>query len=218
MSSRKWYVVWVGTEPGICETWDECLIRTKDYPGARYKAYGSSREAIEAYRKGMDAQSDPYAVIRAIAHAETSQVNYANIPDIYPGSVAVCGECDSTSGMLRYRGVDVFSGTELFGFGPVAGSEAEAAEYLAIVHALALLKQQRKDRTAIYCSSAVAQAWVRGKRHGAHIPTGAEGARLAQLLARADHWLAVYAYHNFVIRWKAEEWGPNPASFSPGGK
>ena len=89
--SKKWYVVWVGTEPGICETWEECQIRTQGYPGARYKAFDSSREAIEAYRKDLDAHADPRAVIRAIAHAETSRTNYANIKEIYPGSVAVCG-------------------------------------------------------------------------------------------------------------------------------
>ena len=125
--SKKWYVVWVGTEPGICETWEECQIRTQGYPGARYKAFDSSREAIEAYRKDLDAHADPRAVIRAIAHAETSRTNYANIKEIYPGSVAVCGSCDHTTGMMQYRGVDVWSGTELFRFGPVAGIAAKAA-------------------------------------------------------------------------------------------
>ncbi|HAO63459.1 MAG TPA: ribonuclease H, partial [Porphyromonadaceae bacterium] len=56
--------------------------------------------------------------------------------------------------------MDVWSGTELFRFGPVAGSE-NVAEFLAIVHALALLQKQRKDRVAIYCSNGIAQMWVR---------------------------------------------------------
>lgn len=212
MESRKWYVVWVGTEPGICETWEECHIRTQGFPGARYKAFGSSREAIEAYRKGLDAASDPSAVIRAIAHAPTSRVNYANFPDIYPGSVAVCGVCDHASGMMRYRGVDVFSGTELFRFGPVAGSE-NAAEFIAVVHALALLKKQRKYRVAIYLSNGAAQLWVRQKKYGAHVPATPAYAKMGQLLARAEHWLAVNDYHNFVIKWKDEQWGENPAHF-----
>lgn len=212
MEKRKWYVVWVGTEPGICETWEECYIRTHGYEGARFRAFSSSREAIEAYRKGMDAFSDPSAVIRAIAHAETSRPNYAGFKDIYPGSVAVCGVCDRTTGMMQYRGVDVFSGAELFRYGPVAGS-ANAAEFLAIVHALALLKRQRKDRTAIYCSGDIAPAWVRSGKSRCHIPTAPAYATVAQLLARAEHWLAVNTFHNFVIKWKAEEWGANPAGF-----
>ncbi len=212
MQSRKWYVVWVGTEPGICETWDECRIRTQGYPGARYKAFDSSRDAIEAYRKGLDASTDPGAVIRAIAHAPTSHVNYANYPDIYPGSVAVCGECDRASGMMRYRGVDVFSGAELFRYGPVAGS-ANAAEFIAVVHALALLNAQRKHRVAIYLSNAAALAWVRQKKCGAHVPATPAYAKMGRLLARAEHWLAANDYHNFVIKWKDEQWGQNPAHF-----
>ena len=34
---RKWYVVWQGTEPGICDSWAECELRVKGFPGARYK-------------------------------------------------------------------------------------------------------------------------------------------------------------------------------------
>ena len=96
--SKKWYVVWVGTEPGICETWEECQIRTQGYPGVRYKAFDSSREAIEAYRKELDAHADPRAVIRAIAHAETSRTNYANI-NVVPAIKRVngVGECQCFS-------------------------------------------------------------------------------------------------------------------------
>ncbi|MDO4512146.1 MAG: ribonuclease H family protein, partial [Bacteroidales bacterium] len=212
MASRKWYVVWVGTEPGVCETWEECYIRTHGFPGARYKAYDSSRDAIEAYRKGLDEANDPRAVIRAIAEAQTPTTNYAAIKEIYPGSVAVCGVCDRATGMMQYRGVDIFSGEELFSFGPIAGSD-NAAEYLAIVHALALLKSQKKDRTAIYCTSAIALAWVRAKKSSMHIPPTQAHAKMAQLLARADHWLATNEFHNFVIKWKTDQWGETPAAF-----
>ena len=45
MSNRhKWYVVWVGTEPGICESWEECQMRTNGFPGARFKAFDSMEE------------------------------------------------------------------------------------------------------------------------------------------------------------------------------
>ena len=71
-NSKKWYVVWEGTESGICETWEECYLRTHNHPGARYKAFDSARDAIEAYRRGLDVANDPYAMIRAIVHAEIS--------------------------------------------------------------------------------------------------------------------------------------------------
>ena len=211
MSSKKWYVVWEGTESGICETWEECYLRTHDYPNARYKAFDSAREAIEAYRRGLDVASDPYAMIRAIVHAESGEVNYANFPDIYPGSVAVCAHCDASSSMVSYRGVDVFSGAELFRFGPIAGS-ANTGEYLAIVHALAMLQQQRKDRVPVYCSNGIAQMWVKKKKSNAQIPQKSAFEKMAQLLARADRWLQTNEFHNFVLRWKSDEWGDNPGA------
>lgn len=209
-NSKKWYVVWEGTESGICETWEECYLRTHNHPGARYKAFDSAREAIEAYRRGLDVASDPYAMIRAIVHAETSEVNYANFPDIYPGSVVVCA-FSAGAGMVGYRGVDVFSSAELFRFGPIAGS-ANTAEFLAIVHALAFLHGQRKFRTAIYCSNGIAQAWVKKKKSNAQIPASPAFEKITQLLARADHWLQTHEFQNFVLKWKDDEWGDNPAS------
>lgn len=208
-NSKKWYVVWEGTESGICETWEECYLRTHNHPGARYKAFDSARDAIEAYRRGVDVANDPYAMIRAIVHAETSEVNYANFPDIYPGSVAVCA-FSADAGRVGYRGVDVWSGAELFRFGPIAGS-ANTGEFLAIVHALALLHGQGKFRTAIYCSNGIALSWVKKKKSNAQISQTPAFEQMAQLLARADRWLQTHDFQNFVLKWKSDEWGDNPA-------
>ena len=65
---RKWYVVWQGTEPGICDSWAECELRVKGIPGARYKAFATQEEAVEAFR------NDPgeMDILRAIARAPRS--------------------------------------------------------------------------------------------------------------------------------------------------
>ena len=76
MASNKWYVVWVGTEPGICETWAECQQRVVGYPGARYKGFKSREEAILAFRGDGEADKD---LIRAIAKAPTTTVNLSLI-------------------------------------------------------------------------------------------------------------------------------------------
>ena len=63
MSNRhKWYVVWVGTEPGICESWEECQMRTNGFPGAKFKAFDSREDAVMAFRRGQD---DDMSIIRA---------------------------------------------------------------------------------------------------------------------------------------------------------
>lgn len=41
MGKRKWYVVWEGTEPGICEKWEECRQRVEHVPHARYKSFNT---------------------------------------------------------------------------------------------------------------------------------------------------------------------------------
>ncbi|MBQ1584402.1 MAG: RNase H1/viroplasmin domain-containing protein, partial [Muribaculaceae bacterium] len=48
IDKRKWYVVWQGTEPGVCDSWAECELRVKGFPGARYKAFDTQQEAVEA--------------------------------------------------------------------------------------------------------------------------------------------------------------------------
>ena len=114
------------------------------------------------------------------------------------------------AGRVGYRGVDVWSGAELFRFGPIAGS-ANTGEFLAIVHALALLHGQGKFRTAIYCSNGIALSWVKKKKNNAQIPQTPAFEQMAQLLARADRWLQTHDFQNFVLKWKSDEWGDNPA-------
>ena len=97
-NKRKWYVVWVGTEQGICDTWTECQLRTKGYPGARYKSYDNQQDAIEAWRNGYDEEAR--SVLRAIAnaprHRKAEDVDYTLIPEIIPGSWAVDAAWNNT--------------------------------------------------------------------------------------------------------------------------
>ena len=48
----KWYVVWIGHEPGLYPSWDKCKAQVDNYPGAKYKAYDTLAEAREAYEAG----------------------------------------------------------------------------------------------------------------------------------------------------------------------
>ena len=41
MAKSKIYVVYVGRQPGLYETWDECRAEVEGYPGARYKSFYS---------------------------------------------------------------------------------------------------------------------------------------------------------------------------------
>jgi ribonuclease HI len=207
--NRKWYVVWQGTEPGVCDSWAECELRVKGYPGARYKAFATQEEAVEAFR------NDPgeMEILRAIARAPREFVNYSAIPDIVIDSIAVDGACSGNPGLMEYRGVDVPTGVELFRQGPFPDATNNIGEFLAIVHALALFHNQGNDHTAIYSDSKTALAWVRNKQCRTKLAHTAANAHLLEIIGRAERWLANNTWRNALLKWKTSEWGEIPADF-----
>lgn len=206
---HKWYVVWRGTEPGICDSWAECELRVKGYPGARYKAFNSQQEAVEAFR------NDPgeMDILRAIARAPREFVNYEAMPGIVRDSIAVDGACSGNPGVMEYRGVDVPTGAELFHAGPFQDATNNIGEFLAIVHALALFDQQGNDHTAIYSDSVTALAWIRARQCRSKLARTDANARLFEIIGRAERWLATHTWPNSLLKWKTSEWGEIPADF-----
>lgn len=208
---RKWYVVWRGTEPGVCDSWAECEARVKGFPGARYKGFATQEEAVEAFR------NDPgeMDILRAIARAPRTQVNYDAIPELVRDSIAVDGACSGNPGTMEYRGVDVLTGAELFHQGPFQQATNNIGEYLALVHALALFHKQGNTHTAIYSDSRTAIVWVtRERRCKTKLQRTEANAKVMDLVARADRWLAAHpTWPNAILKWKTEEWGEIPADF-----
>jgi len=206
---RKWYVVWQGTEPGICDSWAECELRVKGFPGARYKAFDSQQEAVEAFR------NDPgeMEILRAIARAPREYVNYEAVPEIVRDSIAVDGACAGNPGVMEYRGVDVPTGAELFHQGPFQQATNNIGEFLAIVHALALFHNQGNDHTAIYSDSKTAMAWIRAKKCRTKLARTDANARLFDIIARAERWLATHSWRNAILKWETDKWGEIPADF-----
>ena len=211
MTKQKWYVAWHDGVATICETWDDCQQLIQGVRGAHCKSFKTREEAIRAYR-GDD--SDDRQVIFAIAKAKPRHsINYASIPEIYPGSVAVDGACSGNPGMMEYRGVDIFSGRELFHVGPWPDGTNNVGEFLAIVHALALLNQQGKPHTAIYSDSRNAMGWVQKKKCNTKLAHTGRNDYIFQVIARAEQWLRTHTYTNFVIKWQTDKWGEIPADF-----
>ncbi len=205
----KWYVVWVGTEPGVCNSWEECEARVKGFPGARYKSFSSQEAAIEAFR------SEPVdtSLLRAIAHSSRERVNYEAIPEIVRDSIAVDGACSGNPGMMEYRGVDVITGAEVFHQGPYPDCTNNIGEFLAIVHALALFANRGNDHTAIYSDSRTALAWVRNRQAKTALKPTAANQAIFGIIARAEHWLQTHTWRNAVLKWNTEQWGEIPADF-----
>lgn len=206
----KWYVVWEGRIPGICDSWEECRLRVENYPNAKYKSYNTQEEAIRAYRGNP---ADEMGVLRAIANAQVRHINYEAFPEIILDSIAVDAACSGNPGIMEYRGVDVKSGAQLFHKGPFVKATNNIGEFLALVHGLAMIKKNNMPIHTIYSDSVTAMAWVRDRKCKSKITPCPENAELLAIVRRAEKWLIENSYTTRIIKWKTEEWGEIPADF-----
>lgn len=210
MTRKKYYVVWAGHETGIFDNWEDCKLQVENFPGARYKSFDSQTEAVEAYRGNPD---DYLKVFRAMAARDTQIVNYAAIPEIVPGSVAVDAACSGNPGPVEYQCVDINTGARIFHVGPLEGGTNNIGEFLALVHALALLEKQGRPNVTIYSDSRTAIAWVRNRKAKTAIVPGRRNAQIMDMLRRAEAWLQTHTPANRIIKWETEKWGEIPADF-----
>ena len=79
--------------------------------------------------------------------------------EVSADALAVDAACSGNPGKMEYRGVDLATGAQVFHYGPVFGTN-NIGEFLAIVHALALMEQKGVRKT-IYSDSFTAITWVR---------------------------------------------------------
>lgn len=207
----KYYVVWVGIEPGIYDNWEDCSEQVTTYPGAKYKAYPSYESAVKAFRDGTD---DDKALLNLLKKQPPVVIDYSAFPDIDPHAIAVDAACAGNPGPMEYRAVSLATGQQLFHFGPCPAGTNNIGEYLAIVHALALCAQQGEPHRTIYSDSRTAQSWVRRRRANTQILPTPENQRVRELLARADKWLQTHELTNPIKKWNTELWGEIPADFN----
>ena len=220
---KKFYVVWSGLNPGIYHSWDDCQAQIKGVKGAVYKSFDSKEEAERAYA------SPAYEYVKKTHPNPPQQVAPSNSPKgensnsakatssplgepgmgIY--ALAVDAACSGNPGPMEYRGVYLGDGKEIFHFGPVYGTN-NIGEFLAIVHALALLDKQGLKMT-IYSDSRTAISWVRKKCCKTQLERTAETEPLFQLIERAEAWLKAHRVTNPIVKWETSQWGEIPADF-----
>lgn len=208
---RKFYVVWQGLSPGIYDSWEECQAQVEGFAGAKYKSFPDIESATAAFRGSYEDQA---TLLIALSKRRQADVGYEQFPEIRMDAWAVDGACSGVPGPMEYQCVEVATGRRVFHFGPLAGGTNNIAEYLALVHALALLVQQGDYRRPIYSDSRTALSWLRNRRSKTTLERTEENARVFELLERADRWVATHQLLNPVIKWKTDEWGEIPADFN----
>lgn len=208
---KKYYVVWAGHDTGVYDSWDDCKLMVEGFPGARYKGYSSREEAVEAYRRGADDAGAE--ILRAIAARPVISVNYEAFPEIDSKGIAVDAGCRRNPGPVEYRGVDLTTGAELFHVGPLEEGTNNLGEFLALVHALAMLEKEGRSGVTVYSDSKTALAWLREHRVKTTLTPTPGNERIRSMVERAENWLANNTPHNHVRKWHTEEWGEIPADF-----
>lgn len=132
-------------------------------------------------------------------------------PDVNADAWAVDAACSGNPGLMEYRGIDLATGRQVFHFGPLWGTN-NIGEYLAIVHALALLEKLGMNKT-VYSDSYNAILWTMKRQCKTKLARDESTEKLFKIIARADKWLQTHIIRNPVIKWDTRKWGEMPADF-----
>lgn len=210
MAKRRFYVVWEGIQPGIYHSWAECQQQTEGYDRAKFKAYDSLEAAETAYREGWkkhwgqgQGRKKPAASV-SVGSGVMDEIDY--------NSISVDVGTWGNPGPIEYKGVDTATGDVIFHVKPEGHGTNNLGEFIAIVHALAYLKQQGSNKT-IYSDSLTAQKWVRDKRVASTLVRDETTQKVWELTDRAMRWLQTNTYTNKILKWETDRWGENKADF-----
>lgn len=218
MAAKKYYVVWEGVKPGIYDNWAECQKQTSQYTGAKFKSYPTRAEAEAAFQAGWKgnwgagaAGASGGAGQKATGKGGSAiSGNYAGVVNY--NSISVDVGTRGNPGPVEYKGVDTRTGEVIFEVGPISKGTNNLGEFLAIVHALALLKQTGSDKV-VYSDSVNAINWVRKKEVATTLPRDASTAEIWALVDRAVGWLRSNSYETKILKWETKQWGEIKADY-----
>jgi len=204
---KKFYVVWKGKHPGIFESWADCKAQIDGVKGAQYKSFSTFAEAKKAFNGNYLEYKGKSKSKTELTPEELLKIGYPNY-----NSIAVDAASSGNPGKMEYRGVDTKTKRVLFHQGPFEQGTSNVGEFLALVHGLAFLKQQKSERT-LYSDSRIAIGWVRKKKCGTKLNKTAKNAQLFELIERAEEWLKKNRFNTPIVKWETKAWGEIPADF-----
>lgn len=206
----RYYVIWDGENSGIYTNWDSAQKKLKGVPRDQFKTFGSKVLAERALMEGPEKyRGKDFRKTKDLAQSEIDRIGEA-----ISLSISVDAACNEMTGIMEYQGVWTYDKEQvLFKMGPFQGGTNNIGEFLALVHALALLQQQSDSsfaRIPIYSDSLIAMGWVKsGKCKTKRTP----GPKVQHLITRAEKWLLKNTFQNPIYKWETKVWGEIPADF-----
>ncbi len=207
MTKNKFYVVWEGNQTGIFSSWEKCKKAVEGYPKAKYKAFPSKEMAEKAFSESYELYKGKKVFETGLSENKLKLIGEPKIP-----SISVDAACSGNPGVMEYRGVYTHTKEEIFRLVPMEGGTNNIGEFLAIVHALALLKKHNQTMP-IYSDSQIAINWVRQKQCKTKLEETNKNTKIFELIERAENWLHQNIFPNHILKWETKAWGEIPADF-----
>lgn len=201
MASQKRYVVRQGLKIWIFTQRSEVQPLVSWVKGSKFKAFPSLSEAESALQEGRESyyQSEKkHWTEREIAFVKQS--------------IAVDAACSSATGIMEYQGIDLVSEQIIFKMKYLQGTN-NIGEFLAIVHGLSWLQQQKKTDYALYSDSKTAISRVKYWKCKTNFPPTDNNIQLFEIIQRAEEWLANHSYKTQILKRNTEERWEIPADF-----
>ena len=195
----KYYVVWEGHKKGVYNSWEECKVQINNFKGAKYKSFGSLKDANNALSKD-------YKIYISKSKLMTSD----ELPNY--NSISVDAASSGNPGIMEYQGVDTKTKEVLFKMGPFKNATNNIGEFLALVHGIALMENQKKKKI-IYSDSITAISWVNKKKCQTKLKRNEENKDVFILIERAILWVKKNNFSVKIKKWETKLWGEIPADF-----
>ena len=205
-AKQKYYTVWKGHKTGVFETWPECQLQIKNFQGAQYKSFATKATAVKAFEGLYEDFIEKNKAKKGIPK-RGDQIEGPNL-----NSISVDAASSGNPGVMEYRGVDTQTKALLFHKGPFQKATNNIGEFLALVHGLALLKNQ-ESQVMLYTDSVTAMSWVRKKKCNTKLKRTKENQAVFVLIDRAEQWLQNNTFTTKVVKWETKSWGEIPADF-----
>ena len=214
---QKFYVVWLGHEPGVYTDWGKAKAQIDGYKGAKYKSFPSRAQAEAAYANSFSnyIRAAGAGTPPARAGSASGRSRRGNAPTtarIIGQSISVDAACSGNPGKMEYQGVTTSGAKRLFHRAFPLGTN-NIGEFLALVHALAFLKAQEKPDLPIYSDSQIAIGWVKKGKCKTTLARSKKTEELYEYIDRAEAWLKANPVTNPIYKWNTKVWGEIPADF-----